>query len=310
MKKFISTIAASVLCAAILSAQAFAADITEDRTVYAKNAQQIAAEVKDPIFDGGLRINTDTIIPIYSNALIELAKRGEGMILEIQDTPDWQEYIADLVDENGEFAGVVQFVYPYTDRSVHIYGPLYLSETEKSNVTSIDFRAHSQDVKSMLEKRGFGTDVKSVKLVCIDELGYLYYIDNGTEKVFVPAVTVKGGIAREFNDLFYSGDGEPRAVTMDEVRAAAWELDEYKKFAEKDPAPRSPSDGANPPVGGGENPPTMGVADENPPTMGAGDPDNVSRGDNPSTGSTGPAGAGVIALAACGLGFHFFRKKR
>ena len=202
MKKFISTFAAAAFCAAALSAQAFAADITEDRSVYAENAAQIAAEIKDPHFDGNIRLDTYTITPIYSNALIELAKRGDGMLLEIQNKPDRQEYIADLVDENGEFAGVVQFAYPYTDRCVHIYGPLYFSETEKSNVTSIDFRAHSQNVKSMMEKRGFGTDVKSVKLVCIDELGCLYYIDNGTEKLFVPAVAVKDGIALEFNDLF------------------------------------------------------------------------------------------------------------
>ena len=120
-------------------------------------------------------------------------------------------------------------------------------------------------------------------------------------------------------------------MTMDEVRAAAWELDEYKRFAEKDPAPRSPSDGTNPPVGGGvenpptmgggnENPPTMGGGDENPPTMGGGDENppamgvggsnTTSRGDNPPTGGTGSTGAGVTALAACGLGFHFFKKKR
>ena len=43
MKKIISTIAASVICAAMLSAQAFAADILSDRSVYAADRESIAS---------------------------------------------------------------------------------------------------------------------------------------------------------------------------------------------------------------------------------------------------------------------------
>lgn len=280
MKKLITCGIAATLCAAALSSRALAADITEDRSVYAGNAEELAAKFNalnsEIPYVPGATLDPSTIMPCYHANIYDFILTGE-LELTREYIPGEKIYYGDLVDSDGEFAGVLQFIESengdvryacYTPR----YDPFGVEQHEKPS----SFNYHSDEIKSVLVAKGIDTDVKEVKLVLINGVGAVYYINTGTEEVLVPASNVESVISS-----YFPGNTYYNAVVVDEdLRATAIRLKEEndKLYAE---------------AGG----------------FGAG---GAGGSENPNTGGTGSALAGQlgIALTSCVIGISAAKKKK
>ncbi|MDE7231333.1 MAG: hypothetical protein K2N56_12700 [Oscillospiraceae bacterium] len=283
MKKLINCGIAAALCASTLPAQAFAADITEDRSVYAENAEELVAKfdvdfyIADITDAPSITLDPNTIMPFYHADIYDFIRTGK-LELAREQTPGRYDYFGDVVDSNREFVGIVEF-YESEDGDVHYscYYPRYNTFGVEQHSCPAAFSYHSEAIKSALAAKGFDTNVKEVKLVFINGLGAVYHIDTGTEKVLVPAWEVAGGVIQSY----FPGNTYYDAVIVNEdLRATAIRLEEEnnKLLAE---------------AGG------FGAGG----TGGAG---------NPSTGGTSSALAGElgIALTACVIGISAAKKKK
>ncbi len=249
--KIFSSIFVAALCGAALSVQAFAADITEYKDIYAEDAQQLAAGITESYFGKAAKdevVDPDTVIPVYFASLYDPVSEGK-----IEFSPKnyygEAEYIADVKDSSGEFAGVIQFVNSEEGFQFQIHGPKETGNPNARVPESVDFHLYSEHIKAVLLANNINTDVKEIKLAFIEGLGFVYYIDNGTIELFYPAKTVKGGVSRDF----FEDDVDGIVIIDDEFRAkVAVKLEEQNNISQ-DP-------NFVPLIGGGENPSTGGTS--------------------------------------------------
>ncbi len=223
MKKLITCGIAAALCASALSAQAFAADITEDRSVYAENAEELAALFNSLDYnDPGTALDPNTIMPFYQAEINDFINTGK-LTLTHEFSSGSREYIGDIVDSNGNFVGVIYFNESETGEiSLARYTPRY-NPFGVEQVKPAAFHKHSEEIKSVLSAKGIDTDVKEVKLAFINGIGAVYYINNGTEEVLVPAWSVGGGV---ISDYFPGNTYYDAVVVNEELRATAMRLEE------------------------------------------------------------------------------------
>lgn len=315
MKKTIATIAAAVFCTAALSTQAFAADILSDKSVYAEGQEQLARSVGSWSWeDEKVFVDPDTVMPVYTADFYDYARTGR---LDIKPLllSGGQMYISNAENENGIFLGTIEFTVGGTEPGINIY----THTTEKAK--SVEFMPNAKRVNALMSKHGINSDCKDIKLLFVENVGYVYYIDNGTSKMLAAANygEVNGKVFNDENGGIVEINDNLKAIADAELA----ELEEYQKYLEQLAPGENPVTNGSEPLlfladntpylddtnnseqGDLKNPPTLGGDLENPPTLG-GDENPVN---NPLTGGTGSALAGGIALAACGIGFSLFKKR-
>ncbi len=298
MKKTIISMAAAALCASALSTQAFAADILSDKSVYAKNSEELARAAGTAEFDGKtISADPNTIMPYYYVNFLDYARTGNFDIIPFakgigQD--DGEIFVADALDTNGKFAGTVQIITDDSSSYIGVFEP----RSEKKD--SLAFEPNARRINAVLEKHKINLDCKEIKFVLVTGIGNFYYIDTGTAKYL--AASNFGGVNGE---IFNEGNGGLIEIN-DEFKAFAdsklAEYEEYKREVLDKLAP-------------GENPPSMGGTDtpeyivDNTPYLN--DTDAPSTPDNPITGSNAAALAAELGLAsAMIIGGMIVRRKR
>lgn len=332
MKKTIISIAAAALCASALSAPAFAADILSDRSVYAADRESIASSAGSMEWNGEtVTVDPNTLTPLYYVDFYDYARTGIFDVQPYLMGEYGQNYMSDAVNSSGDYAGEITLTVNSSQVKIHEYWPT----TDRAN--SLSFTPNAKRISALMAEKKISSDCKEVKLVYINEIGHVYYIDNGETKLL--AAANMGGVNGE---IFNKENGGIVEIN-DDLKAAAdrmlAELEEYQKYLETlGPGENPPTMGGNDPtlfvvdntpyldefenpptMGGDENPPTMGGNDnpstmggnENPPTMGGNEnPPTMGGNENPNTGGTGMAVASGLALAACGISFHVLKKKK
>lgn len=220
MKKFIASGIAAALCFAALSSPAFAADILTDRSICFDAGEGSMPSVKSWNIDGKAIVpDVNTIMPVYSASIYDYAKTGSFEI----DTSKAQWYIADAVDGYGNYSGMLEL----TLKNGYFEGGYFLP-SDKNKVDPIAFEANAKRVSALMKKRGLNTDCKEVKLIFMEHVGYVYYIDNGSEKMLVAANV------SEVNGNFFNDRNGGIVVIGDELKAAAdMELEAYNKYLEE-----------------------------------------------------------------------------
>ncbi len=221
--KIFSSIFAAELCGAALSVQAFAADITKDRSVYAENAEELAGSLKDIAMDTlEWTVDPNSVMPLYYAKITDLINNG-ALELSAEMPSGKNRYIVDLIDSDGEYAGMGEIDKSKTGELVlSCYKPRY-DPFGVEQIKPASFSYHSEEIKSVLAAKGIDTDVKEVKLVFIDGIGGVYYIDNGKEEVLVPAWSIGGGV---ISDYFPGNTYYDAVVVNDKLRATAIRLEE------------------------------------------------------------------------------------
>lgn len=280
MKKIITYGIAATLCTLALSTKAFATDITEDMSIFAENPEELVSTIKGWSEDTFLDPNT--IMPVYSADINDYVNTGKLKITNVNKY-GIHSYISDLIDDSGNFLGVALIT--EIDKGKLEAGQ-FLPEYAKHPVTyekykqcsSIDFRLYSEEIKSLMLDKGISTDVKEVKLLSIEGVGTVYYINNGTEEALVNA--------RGMSDVpnmgyFEKDDASDIIVLNEEFRQRAARIVEEERKAYEDFQNRYGED-----------------------AYGAGG------ADNPNTGGTSSALAGSIALTACVIGVSAAKKKK
>lgn len=312
MKNIIfSATATAIILAGALSTQAFAADITEDTSVYAASKDSIPVLSKNNKELGSYYVDKSTAMPVYRADIFEYAKTGH---LDIK--PFWikegkaQKYISDAVNENGDFVGVAEFTIDGSDPGIHAFSP----NTDKAR--SVAFAPNSRRISGIMSKRGVNSDCKEVKLVYLEEIGYVYYINNGSAEYFAAANVgaVDGEIFNVENGGLVEINSQFKALADKKLA----EYEEYMKALENLAPGENPPDGYGnnapmfmadntPYLDGNENLPTTEAPDgeENPPTIGV--PED---GKNPNTGGISGTAAGAAALISIAAGAIVVVKRR
>lgn len=292
--KFIGIMTAAVCSAALCS------------SAYAATSEELAAALALDISDPKITIDAKGILQIYQADLHELLETGKLTISETRDG-EVSDYLADAYDKDGKFAGNFYFIYDGTNANWYIFSPAETSEYARPAVFPIDLMINQKQAETMLKASGFDTANAEYRLISTSVLGCVLYADNGTDKAFV-YTGLKGG------DGFELYDENSVAVVNDEFKEkAAVLLKEYDKMTSNTDSWEGEG---NPPTGGGDNYPLLGVgADENPPTMGGAEENPPTAGgddSNPITGGSFAVGKTVCvtALAALGVGAAVFKKKR
>ncbi len=298
MKKIITCGIAAALCASALSTQAFATDITEDMSIFADNADELAATVKVWDYNGeSLTLDPKTIMQEYYADLKDFVDTGKLVVSDTFPRDGKRFYYADVIDSSGKFAGHAEFKEPVgSDNEISVF----LSEYAEDPITyekykqcsSAYFHLFSEEVKSLLIANGISPDIKEVKVLFLDGVGPVYYINTGTEEVLVPAREGYGG----FRDGYFEDLTKDIIVVNEEFRVkAALMLDEDEKLNEE-------YSKVNEGVAGG-----TGTGSEG------------SKNDNPNTGADDSAqttkrmavlAVELSALAAAGIGITVINKKR
>lgn len=262
MKKLLTTIAAAALCTTMLSVQSFADNVP---AIYAADAQSIADRVNKTIPDDfGISVKPDTIMPVYSTSIYDYAKTGK-LKFEKNTYDGVQVYFADVANAEGKFAGTVMFTADGATPGILIEAP------RDDESLAIDYRANAGRINELMSKNGLSTNITDAKFVFAEGLGYVYYINNGTEEMFV-AANFKG------TNGYYFTEENGGIVIVNKDLTAKVKAEQSNQTGEGISEP-----GTNPPTAGAENPPTAG-------------------GDaNPDTGSTGMVLSLGTAIAACGV---------
>ncbi len=299
MKKTIISMAAAALCASALSTQAFATDITEDMSIFAENPEELVATIKGwP--DEGTFLDPKTIMLEYQANINDYINTGKLKISDV-DQNGYRYYISDLVDSNGTFLGVVQSVEidegkPEASQFFPEYGEDPLTYEKSKQCSSVDFRLYSEEIKSLLLANGISPDVKEVKLLSLEGVGIIYYINNGTDEVLV---NMRGLDLGPQEGYF---DGTELIVLNEEFRQKAARIEEenreaYDKFIEENGEDAKGAGGAG----------------------GTGTGSESDKNDNPNTGADESAKTTkrmavltveLSALAAAGIGITVINKKR
>lgn len=233
MKKIITYGIAATLCTLALSTQAFATDITEDMSIFAENPEELVSTIKGWSEDTFLDPNT--IMPVYSANIDDYADTGKLKITNV-NTSGNHGYISDLIDNSGNFLGVAliteinkgkleagQFFPEYAeDPSTH---------EKRKQCDSIDFRLYSEEIKSLMLDKGISTDVMEVKLLDLEGLGSVYYINNGTEEVLI---NMRGLSGSPYPGYFEKDDASDIIVLNEEFRQKAAHIAEERRKAYED----------------------------------------------------------------------------
>lgn len=298
MKKTIISIAAAALCASALSIPAFAEDILTDRSVYADDPQSIAQSIESWEIEGKtVSSDPNAIYPLYGVDLYDYARTGNFEIKPFMlidndgNETEKQYHVCDAIDENGNFAGIMQLSVGGEKNYSISFAPVELNEIE-----SITFDTAAQRISELLKAKGFSTDCKEIKLITMTEVGYAYYIDNGEQKMLAAA-----HIDPAIGQTFYDFDSELILID-DEFKAYA-----DRKLAEYEDYRKNVLDNLTP----GENPPTGGAGDDAPLTAGGGE--DRAPGENPNTGFDNRIAAlptGLALLSAVIIGGVLIAKKR
>lgn len=340
MKKTIISIAAAALCACAISAQAFAADIMTDRSIYAKNLHSISQSIKSWEYDGK-KISPDlnTAIPVYEADLFDYAKTGNFevkplMIRDKDNNPTGnREYIADAVDENRNFVGIMELELGGNDPQIS----LFRSSEKNKGVESVAFDNDAVRINALAKKSNYNTNCNEIKLVWVNWLGYVYYIDNGSEKMLAATHLgdVNGNIFNSENGGLIVIDDGFKAKAEDELRAYNEYLEEWQKILDTiDPNTPLPSGGYETPTFKVDNTPYLDTVENRPtpensemslttdesespaiidvtntPPVQADDNETKPEGVNPALVG-GIALAGGIALTTCVIGVTAAKKKK
>ncbi len=220
MKKIITCGIAAALCAYAASVPAYAADILNDRSVYLDTGKS-DIPVKNWVVKGKTYIAVpDGIMPAYEASIYDYAETSSFEI-----TPSVKLYFADATDEYGYFAG--QMIIHLVD-GILTPGELTPADSNRG-LESISFEANKKRINALMKKHGLNTDCKEVKLLRLDGAGFVYYIDNGSERILA-AANISDVNARFFNDK----NGGLIVIDSDEFKAAAAaELAEYNQYLEE-----------------------------------------------------------------------------
>lgn len=295
MKKTIISIAAAALCMSALSVPAFAADILTDRNIYAADGERLAKSADNPE-EWGINIDPNTVMPIYEARIMNYAETG-SFELKQRIVFDGQEYLANALNEKGEFAGLVVFTVDGTYPGI---GTHHITTDESRTA---DFAPNAKRITAAMKKQGIDTDCKEIRFAFVHDVGYVYYIDNGESRYLAATgmFEVNAEVLNEENGGIIEIDHELKAFADRELAEAK----RYEEEVSDNSDPNTP-----PPVGGSETPP-MFMADNTPYLNGAeapSAPDNNK--DNPNTGGVSSALGGGIALTACAIGVCAAKKKK
>ncbi|MDE7231332.1 MAG: hypothetical protein K2N56_12695 [Oscillospiraceae bacterium] len=294
MKKLITCGISAALCMSALSSQAFAEDILSDRSVYVFDRDQIAKAAGSTEWDGEpIYVDPNTVMPAYETEIYDYARTGKFDVKPFRhdETEESQVYIADAINRDGDYVGKVEFTLNG--------GMAYTPKTDKAN--SVAFAPNAKRISAIMAKQKISSDCIEVKLLYVNEIGFVYYIDNGTSKFIAAAnvTMVNAEILNEENGGIIEIGDELKAFADRKLA----EYEEYKREVLDKLDPNEP-----PPVGGSETPP-MFMADNTPYLDGAEEPSVPDKNDNPNTGSA-PAGKLGIALATCVIGISAAKKKK
>ena len=206
MKKFIAFACCLSMCAA-MSVTAFGEETVEANplSIYATESETTAvmAEMENTsaaatLQEFGVAVDEDTTMPVYYASLLDFAESGqfeyEPFMLEGE-----QLYISNAVDGSGDFAGVIGF----NADDIHIYMPT--TDINKS----VDFNTNLKRVNSLTERSAVPV-ATDAKFMFVDGLGYVYYMENGTDAVLVAA-----GLKGANGDIFTAENGGIVAVDDD-----------------------------------------------------------------------------------------------
>ncbi len=279
--KIFSIAAAAAVCGVMLTSQAFAVDIAADVSIYAPDAKNIAERVNKTFSEeDGFSVDADTIMPIYRASIYDYAKTGEFNFV-LDNTYEVTSYFGDLVNKDGSYAGTMTFIADGDAPGFLIHSP-----SEDASL-AIDYRANAERISRLMSENNISTDIKEAKIAYVEGLGYVYYINNGTDEVFV-AANFKGT-----SDKYFTEENGGIIVVNDEFkRNAALDL------AERD---AQMNDNGNNPITGGNS----SNADSEPLTGGVPSDEN-----NPLTGGTASALVVGIGLAVCGSGFAVVKRRK
>ncbi len=300
MKKFITCGIVAALCTAALSTQVFAADILSDRSVYAADQESIAKAVGNIEWKGEvLTVDPDTIMPFYYVNFIDYARTGNFNIIpfaNFSENDDCETFVADVVNENGDFAGTTRFTisgkYP---------GHSFVPSTDKA-ADSVAFAPNARRISALMAEQNISSDCKEVKYVVVEGICHGYYIDNGKSK-YLAAANGEAS-AKVFN---YENGGI--VEINDDLKAIAdQELAEYEKYKTEVLDKLAP--GEPPPVGLDLDP-VFKV--DNTPYLNENDPpaaDNDTKIPNTGDGTAEAVGAAVLMAAAAGAAVVVNKKRK
>ncbi len=297
MKKFITCGIVAALCTAALSTQVFAADILSDRSVYETDGERIAKAAGNTEWDGEkVFVDPNTVIAVYTADVFDYARTG-NFDVKPSLCDGGQEYIADAVNEKGDFAGRVEFSVDGGHPGIGVYTHM----TDKSR--AIDFASDAKRINTVMSKRGITSECKEIKLLFVQYIGYVYYIDNGTSK-FLAATNINEVSGKVFNH-----ENEGIVEIGDELKSFAdqelADLEKYKKEVLDKLAPGEP-----PPVGLDLDP-VFKV--DNTPYLNENDPpaaDNDTKIPNTGDGTAEAVGAAVLMAAAAGAAVVVNKKRK
>ncbi|MDE7231331.1 MAG: hypothetical protein K2N56_12690 [Oscillospiraceae bacterium] len=292
MRKTIISIAAAALCASALSIPAFAEDILSSKSVYAADGEQIAKAARSTEWKGEMvYVGPNTVMKAYKTNIYDYARTGKFDVKPFRhdESEESQVYISDAINKDGDYIGTMEFTLDG--------GMTYTPRTDKAY--SVTFTPNAKRISAIMAKQKISSDCKEIKLLYVNEIGFVYYIDNGISK-FIAAANVTPVNAEILNE-----ENGGIIEIGDELKAFAdrqlIELEEYLKFIEEN-YPDSP-----PPEGGNDTP--MYMVDNTPYLDGAEEPSVPDKNDNPNTGSA-LAGKLGIALATCVIGISAAKKKK
>ncbi len=296
--KFISTISVAAICTAMLSTQVFATDITKDRSVYAADSESIPCLSESNTEFGTYIVDLSTVMPLYYANIYDYAKTGNFDI-----RPFWfeegeigQKYISDAVNENGDFVGTMEFSIDGEHPGIHMFTP----RTNKAD--SVAFEPNARRISAAMEKQKISSNCEEVKLVFVNGIGHVYYIDNGTSKMLAAAnyYGVNGEVFNDINGGIVEINDDLKAYADRKLA----ELEEYKREVIDKLAP-----GENPPEGGGDATPTFKV--DNTPYLTENDSPTTSGDEkNPDTGRGIGIATGTAALISLTAGAVVLAKRR
>lgn len=201
---------------------AFATEKGEMASIYASNAEEISEFVGNvTIDDFNISIDSKTVMPVYKASLYDYARTGLFSISPM-DFENGQVYISDVVDATGDFAGAAVFTASEDESEILMYAP------KSEHLTSVDFQSNASRAYSLMEKRKIDSKNTQSKFLFVDGLGYVYYINNGTEEVLIAA-----GLKGTNGNIFNEENKGVVVVDEDFKEKALAELIEYEKRGEE-----------------------------------------------------------------------------
>ncbi len=296
-KTIISIAAAAALCVPAFAVQTFAADILSDTAVYAADRVQIAKSAGNTEWEGEkVFVDPNTVMAVYTADVFDYARTG-NFDVKPSLRANGQRYIADAVNEKGDFAGRVEFSVDGGHPGIGVYTHM----TDKSR--AIDFASDTKRINTVMSKRGITSECKEIKLLFVQYIGYVYYIDNGTSK-FLAATNINEVSGKVFNH-----ENEGIVEIGDELKSFAdqklADLEKYKREVLDKLAPGEP-----PPTGADPGP--MFKVD-NTPYLNENDPpaaDNNTKIPNTGDGTAEAVGAAVLMAAAAGAAVVVNKKRK